>query len=98
MHRSVKTACDDPINLPLNDVQEAVEPFVSAAIDHCAEALGKIADSAIKMDLFQPISAEMPCSTSIVDLLRACVHNQITQLGHARTACHFHQYTARHLE
>ena len=73
LHRSVKTACDDPINLPLNDVQEAVEPFVSAAIDHCAEALGKIADSAIKMDLFQPISAEMPCSTSIVDLLRACV-------------------------
>jgi hypothetical protein len=71
LNRSVAASC----NLELNDVAEAVEPFVCAAIEHCGVQLNHIADAAIKMDDFKPMNATQLCSTSIVDLLRACVQS-----------------------
>ena len=73
LNRSVAASCD----IDVNDVALAIEPFVCAAIEHCGVNLSQIADAAIKVDEFQPINpAASQCySTSVVDVLRACVQS-----------------------
>ena len=61
--------------IELRDVPNSFDAFVSAGIDHCATRLHDIAESAIQVDQFEPLNSEQPCSSSIVDVLRACIQS-----------------------